>query len=141
MQLYKVKLVTGHTARPDQICGEYLGYEGFLAIYTRGEAIKKANLFRGKIEKHGKNYTANNCKVMRLSKDELSKAVLLELNGREVYIDKDNETFEPIYYGDVFSTILGEHPEQTMLSFNQDVIDELTILDNICASYEYVMIL
>ena len=48
--LYNVLLLAGHTAQPDQI------YQGFLGeqkegkyTYTRGEAIKKARMFGGKI--------------------------------------------------------------------------------------------
>lgn len=142
MQYYKVKLNEGHTANPDQIINGYLAlFPNEIGIYSRREALKKAIMFGGKIEKHGKNYTINECKIIQLAKKELSPAVLRELKEREVYTDPSDETDEPIYYGDVFAGILGEHSEQTLLSFNQDVIDELIVLDNICANYEYVMIM
>lgn len=141
MQLYKIKLNEGHTAQLDQVTNGYLGYAGDLVLYTRGEALKKAIAFGGKIEKHGKNYTVNKLKVIQLSKQEISPTVLRELNGREVYTDPADETNEPIYYGDVFAGILNERSEQTLLSFNQEVIDELIVLDNICANYEYVMVM
>lgn len=142
MQLYKVKLKEDHTANPDQNINGYLAlFPNDIGIYSRGEALKKAIMFGGKIEKHGKNYTINECKIIQLAKKELSPAVLRELKEREVYTDPSDETDEPIYYGDVFAGILGEHSEQTLLSFNQDVIDELIVLDNICANYEYVMIM
>lgn len=143
MQLYKVKLNENHTANPDQVAGEFLGNYSTIdiALYTRGEAIKKAKQFGGTIMPHGKKYTVNSLKMLRLAKQELSPAVLRELKEREVYTDPADETHEPIYYGDVFAGILGEHSEQTLLSFNQDVIDELIVLDNICANYEYVMVM
>ncbi len=51
-QLYKVKLYDFNTAKIDQIVNGYLSYEeGRVAEYTRGEAIKKAQMFNGKIEK------------------------------------------------------------------------------------------
>ena len=47
---YKVKLNEGHTARPDQVSTTgYLGNESSESIYTRGEALKKARMFNGKI--------------------------------------------------------------------------------------------
>jgi hypothetical protein len=141
MQLYKVRLQEGHTAKPNQNINGYLASYQELGIYTRGEALKKAMAFGGKIEKHGKNYSISKTTVINLDGNDLSKTVKRELKEREVYTDPEDETNEPIYYGDVFATILGEHLEQTLLSFNQDVIDELIVLDNICANYEYVRIM
>jgi len=52
-QMYRVKLLIGHTAKEDQHKNGYLGYphEDNPIEYTRGEAIKKARMFGGKIEK------------------------------------------------------------------------------------------
>jgi len=51
---YKVKLAKNHLAKPNQNCNGYLGYSAHgnnqIAIYSRGEAIKKAKMFIGKIE-------------------------------------------------------------------------------------------
>ena len=47
---YKVRLLDGHLAKPDQTVNGYLG-SGEPQTYTRGEAIKKARMFGGKIEK------------------------------------------------------------------------------------------
>ena len=54
MKYYKVRLLDGHSARPDQIVDGYIG-NGFGSgtvhnQYTRGEAIKKARMFGGKAE-------------------------------------------------------------------------------------------
>jgi len=52
-KLYRVKLNENHHARPDQIIDGYLGNafgNGIVQEYTRGEAIKKAGMFNGKIE-------------------------------------------------------------------------------------------
>lgn len=143
MQLYKVKLKQGHKAKPDQMCGEYLGYGDIICLYTYREAQKKAIAFGGIFEPHGKNYTVNNVKVLQLAKQELSPAVLRELREREVYTDPADETNEPIYYGDVFATILGEENEMDKLlqRHSASLIDELLVLDKVCANYEYVMIL
>jgi hypothetical protein len=50
---YAVKLVDGHTADATSNVDGYLGNvfgDGKIATYTRGEAIKKAQMFKGKIE-------------------------------------------------------------------------------------------
>ena len=141
MQLYKVKLNEGHKAQPDQVTNGYLGYAGDLELYTRGEALKKAIAFGGKIEKHGKNYTVNEVNIIQLAKEELSPAVRNELRDREVYVDTVDDMNEPIYYGDVFATILGEVTETVRTANTPEVIDELLVLDNICAKYQYVMVM
>ena len=141
MQLYKVKLNEGHKAQPDQVTNGYLGYAGDLELYTRGEALKKAIAFGGKIEKHGKNYTVNEVNIIQLAKEELSPAVRNELRDREVYVDTVDDMNEPIYYGDVFATILGEVTETVRTANTPEVIDELLVLDNICAKYGYVMVM
>ena len=143
MQLYKVKLINPGQTKPEDNLNGYLAYNYELCLYTRGEAIKKARAFNGKIEKHGKDYTVNETSIVDLSKQELSPAVLKELEDREVYVDSDDDINEPIYYGDVFATILGEETEKEKLLQNHaaSLIDELIILDNICAKYDYVRVM
>jgi hypothetical protein len=143
MQLYKVKLKDGHIVKTDQTVDGYLGEAGELCLYTRGEALKKAIAFGGKIEKHGKNYTTSENKILNLDGGELSPAVKRELKQREVYVDVDEDINEPIYYGDVFATILGEETEKEKLLQNHaaSLIDELIVLDNICRYYDYVRVI
>jgi len=142
MQLYKVKLNEGHTAKSDQVINGYLAsFPNELGIYTRGEALKKAKMFGGKIEKHGKNYTISKDSIINLSKKELSPAVQRELNGRELYEDTSSTFNEPIFFGDVFAAILGDITETVRTANTPEVIDELLVLDNICASYEYVKVM
>lgn len=53
MKLFKVKLYDNHNAKEDQIIDGYLGNsfgDGKIAKYSRGEALKKARMFNGKIE-------------------------------------------------------------------------------------------
>ena len=80
MQLYRVKLNEGHTAKPDQIAGEYLG--GYANIdpmlYTRSEAHKKARMFGGTIEPFGRDYTVDELKVIQIPKAQLSQDIPLE---------------------------------------------------------------
>lgn len=141
MQLYKVKLINPGQTKPEDNLNGYLAYNYELCLYTRGEALKKAKAFNGKIEKHGKNYTVNETSIVDLSKQELSPAILKELEDREVYVDSDDDINEPIYYADVFSAILGEICETIRPSNKTEIIDELTILDNICAYYDYVRVM
>lgn len=144
MQLYKVKLNEGHTAEPNQVINGYLAsFPDELGIYTRGEALKKAIAFGGKIEKHGRNYSTMESKFLNLDGDELSPAVKRELKNREVYVDTVDDLREPIYYGDVFATILGEETEKEKILQRHaaSLIDELIVLDNICANYDYVRVM
>jgi hypothetical protein len=142
MQYYRVKLKEGHTARPEHVVNGYLGNDSTIdpSIYTLSEANKMAEWFYGEIEPFGKNYGIDDVKVIQISRKDLSNQVLKELQDREVFTDTDCEIDERIYYGSVFETILGENGEQTLLSFNQDIIDELLVLDTMCGSYQYVML-
>ena len=83
----------------------------------------------------------NEVNIIQLAKEELSPAVRNELRDREVYVDTVDDMNEPIYYGDVFATILGEVTETVRTANTPEVIDELLVLDNICAKYGYVMVM
>lgn len=142
MQYYRVKLKEGHTARPEHVVNGYLGNDATIdpEIYDLKEANKMAGWFGGEIEPYGKNYPMGELKVIQLNKTDISKHVLRELDGREAFRDADPDLDECMYYGDVFQAVLGENAEQTLLSFNQDVIDELLVLDKLCGDYQYVML-
>lgn len=148
MQLYRVKLQEGHTAKPDQISGEYLGNYATIepALYTRGEAQKKARMFGGSIEAFGRDYTVDELKVIQIPKTQLSQALINELQDREVFLDTDNMLEEVMYSSDVFEAILGEQYEyfekQTLIRIgkqHQLLVDELLVLDTICKDSQYVM--
>lgn len=148
MQLYRVRLNEGHTAKPDQIAGEYLG--GYSKIdpmlYTHMEAVKKARMFCGSIEPFGRDYTIDKLKVIQIPKAQLSQALINELKDREVFIDTDNMLEEVMYSSDVFEAILGEQYEyfekQTLIRVGKEhqvLVDELLVLDEICKDSQYVM--
>lgn len=148
MQLYRVRLNEGHTAKPDQIAGEYLG--GYANIdpmlYTHMEAVKKARMFGGSIEKFGRDYTIDKLKVIQIPKAQLSQALINELKDREMFIDTDNMLEEVMYSSDVFEAILGEQYEyfekQTLIRVGKEhqvLVDELLVLDEICKDSQYVM--
>lgn len=145
MQLYKIKLVDGHNAKRNQtlatIDGKYLGHDRKLCLYTRGEALKKAIAFKGRIEKHGKNYSIAEMKVIQLSRKEISPEILLELEGREMLIDLDESLNETMYVTTVFGDILTENenrPLKDRISF--DAADEINTLSELVYLATYVML-
>lgn len=109
---YKVKLLEGHSARPDQVSNTgYLGNEESETIYTRGEALKKARMFKGKIEPVALSKALRTVSMTQINEDALSDWVVRQLRGREAFEDTDSELGEKIYTGDVFETILCEYAE------------------------------
>jgi len=148
MQLYRVRLNEGHTARPDQIAGDYLGgYETIdPALYTLSEARKKARAFGGSTEPFGRDYTVDELKVIQIPKIQLSQSLLNELKGREIFVDTDNLLEEVMYSSDVFEAILGEVDEEIKLQGlitwgrYQPFIDELLVLNELTKDSQYVMI-
>ena len=165
MQLYRVKLLEGHTANPDQIVGEYLGNYSTIdpALYKKSEAQKKAKMFGGKIEAFGRNYHTVDLKIIQIPVDQFSQQLINELNGRESFIDTDRDLNEVLYSADVFEAILGEIDELNNLSnlsldklsaietieqlnlirfdkHTQLLIDELLVLCELTKEYQYVMI-
>jgi len=148
MQLYRVKLNEGHTARPDQIAGDYLGgYETIdPMLYTRREATKKAKMFGGSIVPFGRDYHLNELKVIQIPKAQLSERLLNELRDREVFTDTDNMLEEVMYSSDVFEAILGYVDEEIKLQklitwgSYQPFIDELLVLNELTKDSQYVMI-
>lgn len=114
MKQYFVKLLEGHKAKEDQILDGYLGYPNQLVpiMYSRGEAIKKARAFGGKIE------PVANCiadvmtrmTIMTLPENALLDGVVKEMKSREAFKDA-TEMDEVIYQGDIFEEILGEEYE------------------------------
>lgn len=149
MQLYRVKLNEGHTATADQVAEGYLGNYATIdpALYTRGEAQKKAKMFGGSIEPFGRDYTVDELKIIQIPKAQLSQFLINELQDREVFVDTDYGLQEAMYSSDVFETILGEVTEgveQQLLirvgKQTQLLIDELLVLDTICKDSQYVML-
>ena len=107
---YKVKLSDGHNARPDQVSNTgYLGNVESESIYTRGEALKKARMFNGKIELVGLSKALTKASMTQIPQDVLADWVVRQLQGREMF--EDTELGEKIYSGDVFEAILGEYAE------------------------------
>jgi hypothetical protein len=142
MQLYKVKLLAPSAYPKDNVNG-YLGNimdSGEIALYTRGEAIKKARMFDGKIEPHGKNYVVNTVKICQLFAPQIHPTILKELEGRHTFTDTESID-DNIYTADVFDAILGEQFELTeVLMFSDEVLDELRVLSELTSQFEYVLL-
>ena len=109
---YKVKLLEGHSARPDQVSNTgYLGNEESESIYTRGEALKKARMFKGKIEPVALSKAMTVVSMTQIPENALLDWVVRQLEGREMFDDTNSDLGEKIYSGDVFEAILCEYAE------------------------------
>ena len=147
-QLYRVKLNEGHTAKADQVAKGYLGDYSTVdpALYSKGEAQKKAKMFGGKVEAFGKAYHLNELSIVQIPNEQLSQKLLDELKDRECFVDTDNDLNEVLYSADVFEAILGEVDEyiemQGLITWGsyQPFIDELLVLNELSREYQYVMI-
>ena len=107
---YKVKLLDGHSARPDQVSDTgYLGNEDSESIYSRGEALKKARMFKGKIEVVALSKVLSTVTMTHIPQNALTDWVVRQLQGREMFTDTDSDLNEKIYSGDVFEAILCEY--------------------------------
>ena len=139
---YKVKLKDGHSARPDQITTTgYLGIEKSEAIYTRGEALKKARMFGGKIEAVPLSSVFSTVSITQIPENALLDRIVKELRGREMFTDTDSNLDEKIYSGDVFEAILGEfgEMEDTPLYPQEKVMKQLDELSQMIDT-EYVQL-
>lgn len=109
---YKVKLLNGHKATPFQTTETgYLGTDKSEAIYTRGEAIKKARMFGGKIEAVKLSSVFRTVSITQIPENALLDKIVKELRGREMFTDVDVDFDERIYSGDIFEAILNEYAE------------------------------
>ena len=120
---------------------ELLSNEGVVCLYTRGEAIKKARAFNGKIEKYGKNFTVKNVNVIQLSRKEINPAILDEMSLNPAYKHTDATINEDMYAGHIFQDILDDL-NKSKIKFTSKpivaIIDELKVLANISWLADYV---
>jgi hypothetical protein len=133
-QVYKVKLDENHLATPDQIKDGYLGNEFMVFTYSRGEALKKARVFGGTIEKHKWSFLAKEVKMVQISNPSLLHEIEAALVGRECFSDNDASLGEGIYYGDVFGVMLQERIITGKAKF------QLEELGDYCIGYDYIQI-
>ena len=132
MQLFKVQLDGG----------VYLKDNETLCLYSRGEAIKKARAFNGKIKPHGKAYLVSDARVMQLAKKDISPEILAQLDGRELMKDNDVNLNEGFYYGGVFNDILDEQMELSeTLRLNEYILEDIHVLSVMAWQYDYIHLL
>lgn len=142
MQVYRVKLLEGHTVEPHQIVNGYLGNvfdSGKPELYTRGAAFQKAKTFGGKAERFGKQYITSEVSGIYLDIDNINPAIQRQLRGRELY-ENNLEPFS-LFDGSVFEAILCENEEfeeSNTFKFSKEVIEELEVLDKICGLYDLI---
>jgi hypothetical protein len=141
-QLFRVKLNEQHTATNEQIKDGYLANFDEICLYSRSEANKKAKVFGGKVEPFGKKYhTGTDCKMLLLPQSELSQKLRNELNGRESFIDTDEQLGEQIFGADIFDAILEELDGVSNITgrISNELIEELTVLSVLSSNYQYIL--
>jgi hypothetical protein len=142
MKKYRVKLLNNHTAKPDQIIDGCLGNSmgnGKIQTYTRGEAIKKAYRFVGKIEEvKGIHNVIGTLSIQSIPENALLHGVVLHLVKRTAFLDATSMG-EKIYQGDVFEAILGEIAENPNDRTDPKVLVQLEELTELISA-DYVLI-
>ena len=142
MQTYRVKLLEGHSANPNNISGGYLSLNPRTkpALYTRGQALKKANRFGGKIEKFGKNITTNPLKMLQLAESEIHPTIVSLMKEKMVY-EHYVSLVCFITYGNVFAEILEDQAKGVVSALEQEILDELEVLDCLSMYHEYIQVI
>ena len=97
MQLFAVRVTE---------TGKLLENYGTTCLYTRGEAIKKARAFYGKIYKYGKKFTVKNINIIQLSRKEINIWILNEMSLNPAYKHTDTSINEDMFAGHIFQNIL-----------------------------------
>lgn len=100
MKRFIVKLLEGHSAKPEQIVDGCLGENGLVYTYLKGEASKKARMFGGKIEPYtGAYQIEDEVKFAQIPYDGLPQIVKDAFDKTDpAYIDADKSIGEKIYY-------------------------------------------
>jgi hypothetical protein len=133
-KLFRVKLANTKVHKNNNVEG-YLGNSfnnGLISHYTRGEAIKKANAFGGKIEPVKSTFLVQDLKVAMLSEMNLIFPIENLLKGKETAGKANGEVF---YYATVFEAILAENTNLSVKVKNQ-----LTELINVMYDYDYFLL-
>lgn len=136
-KLYKVKL-SNPESQPQHNVNGFLGNvfnDGKVAFYTRGEAIKKASMFDGKIELVVPTFLVRDLKIGQIDGNNLIDGVTRLMDKYTAFRDTNLETNEKIYHADIFDDILENYVS------NPKIIAQMTELAAVFASYDYVMVI
>ncbi len=114
------------------------------ALYTRGEALKKAFMFSGKIEKAENAPTVTNSSIQIISANDLVFGVKHLLPSRDLFGSTDVESINSfIYDGNVFHKLLialeKHEKENDDFKIKDEIRIQLNELSQIITS-EYVLI-
>ncbi len=142
---YKVKLKDPkpETSTPEGYLSNWIDLTQ-PALYTRGEAIKKAFMFDGKIEKAENIPTVTSSSMVIVSGNDLLFGVRTFLKFRDLYGSTDIENINCfIYDGGIFRTILLELEKLEKENDDFKIKDEIRIQLNELTqtiTSEYVLI-
>ena len=76
-------------------------------------------------------------RMIQIPRVNLNKKVLELLEGKEQFVDCDEDLQEKIYSGDVFNEILSENENK----LEEEVEEELKFLSNKCEFINYVQVI
>lgn len=143
MNLFKVK-VDPTTLEADQTKDGYLAAFGSIVYYERGEALKKAIMFKGKKEPVINPITQGirSVTMTQIPRSAISAGVLKAIQGAESFRDTDSELAETIYTGDIFSQILQTNDgiKGSPLEITDEaVLEELNLLDQLATEYVQIV--
>jgi hypothetical protein len=112
MKHYRIKLNETNSAKPNQQADGYLSFDetwgkwgGCPYVYPRGEAIKKARMFGGKMEVVPHSRVIETLRMATIPENAILHEIVLLLNGQMEFKDLFRKD---IYAGDVFQTLLAE---------------------------------
>jgi hypothetical protein len=140
--MYKVKVKQPELI-PHQVTKD--GYLKFYEtdqpyLYSRGQAIKKANWFGGKIEKVQTVPTIESSLII-LSANDLLFGIRQLMRMREDFAGKERDSY--VFKSDIFVTICHELKElgadNNDFKPKTDIINQLIQLSQVCTS-EYVLV-
>lgn len=110
MKKFRVKVDANSNAKPDQVKDGYLALFGVIQTYGRGEAIKKARMFKGTIELVKLSTVFAPLSMVAIPENALLDGVvkILEKEKLAAFVEADKTRKEKIYHGDVFRSILDD---------------------------------
>lgn len=140
---YRVKLNNPEEQKECNNKGYLDGGFGRIGSYTRGDALKKARLFNGKIEEIKPTFIITEAKIAQIHENNLLDGVVKALKGREQFEDTEETLGERIYNADVFEQILGEQQElidMKQSTLNTKTLNQLEELAENLGDYQYVQV-
>lgn len=141
MKNFRVKLIDGNKATKDENVKGFLGdatvETPMPMAYSRGEAIKKAKMFGGKIDEIKNVINIEELKLAKVNGIDLTLKIKLELAKiNPQFRDTDLTLLERIFSADVFFDILKKNKKR----LNDKSIEQLEVLAENMWSFDYVLV-